>query len=111
MAASAVAAITDGRIAALKTTLKLTPGQEKNWPAFEQAIRDRAKERQARMATRHDQPRGGDLIERLERRADAMTGAAAGLKRLAEAAKPLYQGLDDSQKHRFASLDSSAVPC
>jgi hypothetical protein len=99
-----MAAITDGRIAELKTALRLTPDQEKSWPAFEQAIRERAKEREARWAERRDRPRGGDLIERLERRADAMAGAGAGLKRLAEAAKPLYQSLDESQKHRFAFL-------
>jgi hypothetical protein len=100
----------DGRIAEFKTALRLTPDQEKSWPAFEQAIRERAKEREARWAERRDRPRGGDLIERLERRADAMAGAGAGLKRLAEAAKPLYQSLDDSQKQRFEVLSRAGRP-
>jgi zinc resistance-associated protein len=103
-------AILDGRIAEFKTTLKLSAEQEKNWPAVEQAIRDIAKARRDRIAAGRDQPRPTDLIERLEHRADAMTGAAASLKRLAEAAKPLYQSLDDGQKHRLAFLIHTMGP-
>jgi hypothetical protein len=44
------AAFTDARIAALKAGLKLTPEQEKNWPALEAALRERAKARAARIA-------------------------------------------------------------
>ena len=36
------AAFIDARIAALKAGLELTPDQAKNWPAFEQALRDMA---------------------------------------------------------------------
>ena len=39
------AALVDARIAALRTGLRLTPDQEKNWPAVETAIRDLAKQR------------------------------------------------------------------
>ena len=39
------AALVDARIAALRTGLRLTPDQEKNWPAVESAIRDLAKQR------------------------------------------------------------------
>lgn len=35
-----IKAFTDARIAALKAGLTLTPDQEKNWPPFEQALRD-----------------------------------------------------------------------
>jgi zinc resistance-associated protein len=98
----------DARIVGLKTALKLTPEQEKSWPAFEAAIRDIAKARQARMLARRDQPPADpqtmDLVDRLQRRATAMTTAAANLTRLADTAKPLYQSLDDAQKHRFAFL-------
>ena len=58
-----VAAFTDARIAALKAGLELTPDQQKNWPAFEQALRDmaqlrmqRIEARQARMQQRGAQP-------------------------------------------------------
>src|SRR5258705_13448014 len=40
--------LTDARVAMIKAALQLTPGQEKYWPAVEDAIRARAKNRQAR---------------------------------------------------------------
>ena len=43
-------AFTDARVAALKAGLRLTPEQDKNWPAFEQAYRNLAKLRSDRMA-------------------------------------------------------------
>ena len=45
-----------------------------------------------------------DPIERLNLRADTMGKRAASLKKLADAAGPLYKSLDDSQKHRFVML-------
>src|SRR5258708_16476715 len=45
LTADDIAAFTDARIAALKAALKLTPAQEKNWPAVEQAVRDITNER------------------------------------------------------------------
>jgi zinc resistance-associated protein len=36
-------AFADARIAALKAGLQLTPEQDRNWPAFEQAVRDLVK--------------------------------------------------------------------
>ena len=103
------AALTDARIAALKAGLKLTAEQEKNWPAVETAIRDLAKQRVDRRATMRDgrnaraQARP-DAIDRLRRGADMMTERAAGLKKLADAAEPLYKTLDEGQKHRFGML-------
>ncbi len=43
-------------------------------------------------------------IARLRQGADAMTTRAASLKKLADAAEPLYKSLDDGQKRRFAVL-------
>ena len=100
-------AFTDARIAALKAGLELTPDQEKNWPGVEQAIRDMAKARQERAAERHrehQQQHQVDLIQRLRDRADAMTKRAANLKKLADAAQPLYESLTDDQKHRLVFL-------
>jgi len=99
-----ISALTDARIAGLKAALKLTPDQEKNWPPVEQAIRDLAKARFDRMTARRDQPQPADAIERLRRRADAMTERAAGLKRLADASEPLYRSLDEAQKRRLAFM-------
>lgn len=115
MSVEDVQALTDARIAALKTGLKLTPEQEKNWPAVETAIRDLAKARQDRMNTRREARRGGDKaqqrdpIERLRLRADRMAESAAGLKRLADASEPLYKSLDEAQKRRLPILTRQAM--
>src|SRR5690348_13347990 len=105
-------AFLDARVAALKAGLKLTPDQDKNWPAFEQAYRDFAKERGERRAERRAQQprRGGDPIERLERRADNLSKTGTALKHLADAARPLYQSLDDAQKRRFVMLSRAMRP-
>jgi hypothetical protein len=98
-----VAVFNDARIAALKAVLKLSPAQERYWPAIETAIRDLFKDRvQRRTAMR--EPGTGDLLERLRRRADLMAGTAAGLQKFIGASEPLYQSLDEAQKQRLRSL-------
>jgi zinc resistance-associated protein len=99
-----VKALTDARIAALRAGLALTPDQEKNWGPVEQAIRDMAQARQARIEKRRAEGRGGDAIARLRARAEAMTQRAGDLKKLADAAEPLYRTLSDDQKHRLHIL-------
>jgi hypothetical protein len=127
-----ISAFTDARVAALKAGLKLTADQEKNWPAFEQAYRDMAKFRAERMRERferRDQPRtenqnqpagnqsaaaqpaeNRNPIERMQRAAANMTARGAALKKLADAAGPLYQSLDDGQKQRFLLLSRPMGP-
>src|SRR5262249_7926656 len=99
-------AFADARIAAVHAGLALNADQEKSWPAFEQALREISKLRIARMTAARDeqQPQATDPIERLQKRADAMTTHGAALKRLADAAAPLYKSLDDAQKRRFVIL-------
>ena len=109
-------ALTDARVNIVKTALQLTPDQEKSWPAVENAIRDRAKNRQARVASaaeRVDQIRNNGLLETirdrnpidfLHRRADALSQRAADLNKLADAWQPLYQTLSPEQKRRMAVL-------
>jgi zinc resistance-associated protein len=112
-----VAALTDARIAALKAGLKLTADQERHWPAVETAIRDLSKQRADRMkefadrmaarreARRSDNaPPAADAIGRLRRGADALSTRATALKKLADAADPLYRSLDEGQKRRFGLL-------
>ncbi len=99
-----ISAFGDARIAALHAGLKLTAEQEKNWPAVEGALHDLAKQRSERFAARASADRPKDMIERLALRADAMTQRGAALKKLADAAGPLYKSLDETQKHRFTVL-------
>jgi hypothetical protein len=106
------AAFTDARIAAVKAGLKLTPDQEKLWPPVEAAVRDLAKLRidraNARMNAQRndsqDQQKPDDPVARLRDRADTMATTAAAMKRIADAADPLYKTLDDGQKRRLAIL-------
>jgi zinc resistance-associated protein len=105
-------AFAEARLAALKAGLMLTPEQERNWPAFEQAARDLAKQRLERRnafaSARGDgESRSADPIERMRRRGEMMTETGAALKKFADAMEPLYKSLDDSQKRRFAMFHRS----
>ncbi len=101
------AAFTDARIAALKAGLKLTPAQEKNWPALEATLRDQANARAARMAEWHQKT--GELsehrsvIEGLEQGAKRLAARSAEMEKLADAAKPLTTA---STMHRKAASGS-----
>src|ERR1700726_1875606 len=101
------AAFVDARIAAVHAGLKLNADQEKLWPPVEAAVRDFAKLRidraNARMnATQGDagQQKPDDPVARLRERADNMATTAAAMKKIADAADPLYKKLDDGQKRR-----------
>jgi hypothetical protein len=103
------AALADARIAAVKAGLKLNAEQEKLWPPVEVAVRDFAKLRidraNARMnAKPDDTQKPDDPVARLRERADTMATMAAAMKRVADAADPLYKTLDDGQKRRLALL-------
>ena len=109
-------ALTDARVAIVKTALQLTADQEKYWPAIEEAIRSRAKDRQTRLegvtigaADRADRSpietlRDRNPVEFLSRRSDALAQRAADLKKLAAAWQPLYQTLSADQKRRLGFL-------
>src|ERR1700730_2515532 len=104
------AAFTDARIDAVHAGLKLNPDQEKLWPPVETAVRDFAKLRidraNARMNAKPDDgaQKQDDLVARLRERADTMASSAAAMKKIADAADPLYKTLDDGQKRRLAIL-------
>lgn len=104
-----MAAFADARIAALKAGLELTPDQAKNWPAFEQALRDMAQlhiQRRRAHDAAASQPPQTPLtpFDRLARRADNMAKTSAAYKKIAETGAPLYASLDDAQKRRFRIL-------
>lgn len=98
-------AFTDARIAALHAGMKLNPDQDKLWPPVETAIRDLAKQREARRQARHE---GGQTNEdaptRLRNMADAATARGEALRKLADATGPLYATLDEGQKRRAMIL-------
>lgn len=106
------AAFADARIAAVHAGLKLTPDQEKLWQPVETAVREFAKLRidraNARMRAmddaQQDQAKPDDPVARLRERADNMAASATALKKIADAADPLYKTLDDGQKRRLTIL-------
>ena len=107
------AAMADAKIAAVHAGLKLTADQEKLWPPVESAVRDlvkiridRAKAREAaEAAAKPDEAKPAvDPVTRLRDRAERMGVTAAALKKIADAADPLYKTLDDGQKRRLAML-------
>ena len=94
------------RAAQMKADLRLTPEQEKNWPAFETAVVDMWKkqtEQQIAWRNAHAKQQGSvDLVDEMRKDADEQIDAANARKKLADAAQPLYSSLDDQQKHRFS---------
>ena len=100
----------EARLAGLKAGLTLNADQEKNWPAFEQAARELAKLRLDRVNAMRNAPPAADPVDRLRRRATAMSDTGAALKKLADATDPLYKSLDDGQKRRFAMLSHLGGP-
>ncbi|MCK1335526.1 Spy/CpxP family protein refolding chaperone [Bradyrhizobium sp. 38] len=109
------AAFVDARIAAVHAGLKLSADQEKLLPAVESAVRDFAKLRidraNARMnAGPGDADKPEDPIARLRQRAEDMGTNSAALKKIADAADPLYKTLDEGQKRRLAVLTRHRGP-
>jgi hypothetical protein len=109
-------ALTDARVNIIKTSLQLTPDQERYWPAIENAIRQRAKDRQERLQGLQERTEGRaqsgpvetlqnrNPIEFMHRRAEGMTQRAGDLNKFADAWQPLYQTMTPDQKRRMAAL-------
>ena len=101
------AALFDARLVGFQAALKLTADQQKNWPAFETALRSVAKDRADRfreMRAHEDDDNQPTLIDRLNRISDRLAKRSTEIKLVAEAAAPLYSSLDDEQKRIFAAL-------
>ena len=111
----------DAKLGGLKAGLKLTPDQEALWGPFEAAVRAAADMRvqhmEEMMARVHDMRAGDDMdkeggefgegmspIQRLDRLANRLSEAGAALKKVSDAAKPLYDSLDERQKRVFGFL-------
>jgi hypothetical protein len=101
----------DARIAQLKANLGLTVDQEKNWPGLQSALHDyeigqlKSAMESGNRPSRHDREqqghdRGEDLAS-MRVMADMLSARGASLKKLADAAEPIYGSLDDRQKHEL----------
>ncbi|MDH2354401.1 Spy/CpxP family protein refolding chaperone [Bradyrhizobium sp. SSUT112] len=112
------AAFVDARIAAVHAGLKLNADQETLWPPVESAVREFAKLRIDRANARMDAGKDAnkdadkpeDPVARLRQRAEDMGATSAALKKVADAADPLYKTLDEGQKRRLAVLTRHRGP-
>ncbi len=103
----------EAKLAGMKAGLQLTSDQEKLWSPFEAAVKDAAKARMDAMQKvmqTHEQGEHMSPIDHLEAMADLLSQGAADIKKIADAAKPLYASLDDSQKHNFGMLGRLLMP-
>jgi hypothetical protein len=103
----------DAHLAGMKAGLKLTAEQEKDWPAFESAIRDAAKARAESQRMMRERMSGGGRLSPLDHMAmmsERLEKMSAELKMVADAGKPLYASLDDSQKRHFGPLLRDFLP-
>jgi zinc resistance-associated protein len=97
----------EAHLAAMKAGLKLSDDQAKTWEPFEAAIRDAAKARFDRWTQARERMSAAARptpIERLSLMADHLQSNAEELRKVADAGKPLYDGLTDAQKLAFGPL-------
>ncbi len=103
----------DAKLAGMKAGLGLTTSQEKLWGPFESAVKDADKSRMDAMGEMMRMRAQGERmspIDHLEAMADRLAQGATNVKKIADAAKPLYDSLDKSQKHKFGMLGRMLMP-
>jgi zinc resistance-associated protein len=95
----------DAGLGGMKAALKLTPDQNPLWEAFEDAVRGAGKSRADDMRQMMENRERMSIVERTGAAADHMARRADALKKISEAARPLYGSFDDTQKHKFELVD------
>jgi hypothetical protein len=98
------AVIQDARLLGMKAALKLTPDQQKYWGPFETAVRDGFTQRNEIMGSIRQAIAKDNPVQLLDTLSNDASRGAAQMKRVADAAKPLYESLDPSQKQTFGPL-------
>lgn len=115
MSAESVARMEDGKIAAAKAALKLTPEQDALWAPVEAQVRAQYKsraEKRAEWQKRREERRAArekdgeaaaprerpNIAERIERRATRLAERADRMKAFSAAFGPFYAALDEEQK-------------
>ena len=92
----------------MKSGLRLTADQEKDWAPFASAVEDAEKARV--LALQKEQDSHLSPMDRNAAKADRLAQSQANLDKIVEAAKPLYLSLDKTQKHRFIAVGRMLVP-
>ena len=107
----------DAKLAGMKAGLGLTTDQEKLWGPFESAVKDADKSRMDAMGQMMRMRAQGERmspIDHLEAMADRLSQGATNVKKIADAAKPLYDSprrVAEAQVwHAWTHADAGAVP-
>ena len=113
----------EGKLAMVRTALKLTPEQEKLWAPVETQVREGFKARQAareewkkkieeRKAEKEKggEPKRADLGERVEKMSQRMSERAERMKSFSTAFGPFYASLTDDQKDVLKPLMRHMMP-
>ena len=88
----------EGRLAFLKTELKITDAQLPLWNAFAQAMRDDASTIQAMPHPMMEMNKAATLPDKLAARQTILTARLEAVRKLKAAADPLYAALNPDQK-------------
>ncbi len=100
--------LVDGRIAFLKTELKITPAQEGEWQQYAAAMRQNAQSLDQAIANaRQHRGTATNAVERMEIRAQFAKIRAENRARLLTALKPLYASLSPEQQQMANALMAS----
>lgn len=94
----------EGRIASLKSELKITEAQAAQWNRFAEALRATAKSMNGMHEKMMQAQGAGTLPARLEAQGAMLSAHLASLKALKEALDPLYASFSDDQKKRADGL-------
>ena len=88
----------EGRIAFLKTELKITDPQLPQWNAFAQAMRDNAAAMPGMQGMMMGMSQDGKFPDKLAAQEKMLSGRLDAIHKLKAAADPLYAALSDDQK-------------
>jgi zinc resistance-associated protein len=98
----------DSQLKGMKTSLRLTADQEKDWGPFESAVK--AAQDARLVALQKEQASNLSPMDRNTAKAERLEQSQADLEKIVEAAKPLYASLDGAQKQKFIALGRMLVP-
>jgi hypothetical protein len=105
--------VVDAKLAGMRAGLALTTDQEKLWGPFQSAVQDAAESRldaMRQMMQTRAQGEPMSPVDHLEAMADRLSQGATDIKRIVDAAKPLYNSLDESQRHKLGMLGRMLMP-
>ena len=100
--------VLDAKLAGMKAGLALTADQP-----FQSAVQDAARSRMDAMRQIMQTRAPGEQmspVDHLEAMANRLSQGATDVRKIADAAKPLYNTLDESQKHKFGMLGRMLMP-